>query len=109
MGLSYYRPPKENVYTTKVVSGTITYQATTDDNGIGVGSLVQTVLLPSEPLDNQRLKIFDYQQDAFSNNITINGNGNTINNEPTITINTDGGSVEIIFLEGTWHVTSFVN
>lgn len=101
--------PALNVYTQKVII-TSNYSATTANHVIFCsGTSAITLTLPASPVDGQVYKIKDVNN-AFLYNVTISGNGNTIDSSPTFTINTQRGGVEIVYDQtlDEWMVMNFV-
>ena len=96
--------------TVNVISVTgITYNATQEDSFIGVSGGT-TVNLPSTPLMGQKIIVADIEGDAFSNPITVYGNGNNILDDTFGIINTDFGSVTLVFNANEfWSVVGFNN
>jgi len=101
-----------NSYVTSGVSANVTlddtYFAVLADSTGGAF----TISLPAAPATGQAYKIKDSGLDALTNNITINGDGGTghqIDGASTVTINTDGGALEVVWDGTTWNVMSFVN
>lgn len=86
----------------------VTYNATNDDDYIG-SSGITTVVLPSGPTDGKKIIIADIKGDAFTNNVTIQGNGNNIQGSTFALINTDYGAITLLWNGVIWSVTSFVN
>ena len=69
-----------------------------------------TITLPASPVDGQAYRIKDSSGNALTNNVTINGNGETIDGGSTALINTDYGAIEIVWRDGLgWFILSFVN
>ena len=66
-------------------------------------SQITTVTLPASPTTSRSLIIKDGKGDAASYNITINGNGKTIDGQSTIVINLAYGSKEIIYNGTEWN------
>jgi len=91
-----------------VIDAGPTYNATNDDDYIG-SSGITTVILPSSPTIGKEITIADTKGDGNTNNVTIQGNGNNINDNATATINTDYGSFTIVWNGVVWNVISFVN
>jgi len=65
--------------------------------------------LPANPFIGQAFKIKDIGGYAGLYNITINGNGNIIDDAITTLVNTNYGAIELYFAENVWSVLSFVN
>ena len=62
-----------------------------------------TLYLPSSPPTGMQVTFKD-TGNATTNNITINGNGNNIDNATTILINTNYGKVTMVFDTNQWFV-----
>lgn len=100
----------QNIYITKrIITGSTTL-LTTDFVIFVNGSTPLILTLPFAPNDGEVLKIKDVSGAASINNITINGNGHTIDGSSTILINTDRGGVELCFdtTLNAWFVMNFV-
>lgn len=67
------------------------------------------ITLPASPATGQSYIIKDSGGDALSNNITVSGNGKTIDGGANATINTDYGAFEIVYDGTQWLTLSFVN
>ena len=98
-----------NQYVTSGISSNTTlddsyYVVLVDSTGGAV-----TVTLPASPTTGQAYKIKDSGGDALSNNITISGNGNNIDDATSATINTDYGAIEVVYDGTKWYTLSFVN
>jgi len=94
--------------TTGITNSTITltgseYVVLIDTNSGGV-----TVTLPATPDNGTAFKIKD-KGNALSNNITIDGNGNTIDGSSNALINTDYGALELVFDGTEWFSLAFIN
>jgi hypothetical protein len=63
-----------------------------------------TVNLPPTPTTGQVLIIKDIDGDANTNNITVSGNGNTIDGAATYVLNTDYASITLVFNGTEWNV-----
>lgn len=100
----------QNVYNQKVII-TGNYTATTSNYVIFCNTTGSsfTITLPASPVDGQVYKIKDVGN-AFSYNITVSGNGNTIDGSSTFIINTQRGGVEIVYDQtlDEWMVMNFV-
>jgi hypothetical protein len=70
-----------------------------------------TATLPASPVDGQIYKIKDYNGNAFTNNITVSGNGKTIDGASSAFINSDRGGLELVFSTTTngWNITAFIS
>ncbi|MGV9142097.1 MAG: hypothetical protein ACOC1X_04080 [Promethearchaeota archaeon] len=77
-----------------------------DFNYIGVSGSTSTVNLPSSPEEYLEYIITDLRGDAETNSITISGNGNLINGESEIIINTNYGSFRLKYTGTFWYITS---
>ena len=80
------------------MGGTITYF----DPDTSV--MPQTVFLTAAPTLNARIVVTDIAGRAAVNNITVDGNGNTINSEPTQTIVVNYGSATFRFNGTEWNI-----
>lgn len=69
-----------------------------------------TITLPESPIDKQSVKVKD-GGNAYTNPITIDGNGKQIEGDSTAIVETNYGALEVMFIEvlDKWVVTSFVN
>jgi hypothetical protein len=61
-----------------------------------------TVTLPASPALGQQFVIADVSGSALTNNITIDGNGQMINGNPTAVINTPYGRVILFYVGTAW-------
>lgn len=70
------------------------------------GPSPSTITLPANPFDGERHTIKDYAGNASANNITIDGNGHSIDNASTFIMNIDWQSTEVIYStnNGIWYV-----
>lgn len=59
-----------------------------------------TIYLPASPVVGQKITVIDNDGDASTWNITIDGNGKNINNGTQVVINTDYGSVTLVYIDG---------
>lgn len=75
-------------------------------NYIGVSGSTSTINLQPNPDQYKEMIITDLRGDAETNNITINGNGNTINGETSIIINSNYGSFSLKYTGTFWYITS---
>jgi hypothetical protein len=69
-------------------------------------SQITTVTLPASPTTSRSLIIKDGKPDAALFNITIDGNGKTIDGAATLVLSIDYASVEIIYNGTEWNVIS---
>ena len=97
------------------VTSAVTSNTTLDDTYYVVlvnttGGTV-TITLPASPTTGQAYKIKDSGGDALNNNITVAGNGHTIDSDTdtTATINTDYGAIELVYDGTAWYTLSFVS
>ena len=88
------------------VKGIIITTTATGSSSLGyVGVSASTAMsfyLPASPKSFQRIMISDIKGNAFSTNITINGNGKNINGSSTALINTNYGSIMLIYNGFNW-------
>jgi len=90
------------------VNVTTTYTATTNSDFVGVsGSTAFIVYLPSQPLEYQRITVADIKGNALSQNITINGGGKLINGSSTALIDSNYGSITMVYNTVNWSVIAF--
>jgi hypothetical protein len=79
-----------------IVNGNVTAEE-------GMGYLVgttggaRTVTLPASPEDGDSVGVKDYQGNAKTNNITINGNGNNVEGGASLVINIDNNGVLLVY------------
>ncbi len=88
------------------------YTATTANHVILVDTTAaRTITLPASPVDGQVFHIKDKSGSALTNNITIAGNGNNIDGAGTASINTDYGSLYIVYssTEDAWFSLAFIS
>ena len=78
------------------------------DDVIGVSG-TSDVYLYATPGLGQRVTVVDVCGNALLDSITIDGNGNNINNNGTSSINTDYGAITYVFNGFFWSAISFVN
>lgn len=78
-------------------------------NATYVASGTTGYTLSSAPITNTKLTFIDGLGSALSNNIEIDGNGKVINGASNATINTDYGSITILYNGINWNVISFVS
>lgn len=101
-----------NIYSQQVVTGASTTLTASSPYLILVNYVnPATITLPASPSNGQAFKIKDASGNALVNNITIAGNGNTIDGASSATINTDSGALELAYNQALdkWFVLSFVN
>lgn len=90
----------------KVEFATIT-PTTLDSTSDFVGaSGATTINLPPIPIIGQQITISDVIGNAGSSSVTVNGNGNNIDSGSSGTINTNYGSVTIVYEGNIWKVIS---
>jgi hypothetical protein len=75
---------------------------------VNTGSGSVTVNLEASPTSGTAVKIKD-KGNALTNNITIDGNGNTIDGSSSALINTDYGALELVFDGTEWFSLAFIN
>lgn len=63
------------------------------------------IYLPASPLTGQQITVIDHDGDAGTFTITINGNGKLINGDTQGMINTNYGSVTLVYNGINWYVT----
>lgn len=61
-----------------------------------------TVLMLASPETGRMYKVKDGKLDAGTNNITISGNGKTIDGANTYAINTSGSAIELMYTGAQW-------
>ena len=89
-----------------------TYTILSSDYIISVGAGVSnplTIVLPSSPILGRTLYVKDEGLDASVNNITIDGNGNTIDGALTFTMNVELQSVMLTYNGTEWMVLGDAN
>lgn len=64
----------------------------------------RSVILPTTPFPGQSYRIKDISNNAATNNITVDGNGINIDAAATYAINTNYGSIDVIYNGTTWSV-----
>lgn len=67
-------------------------------------SVANTIILPDAPVGNPRYVIKDGTGDSGANPITIDGNGNTIDDLPTYVIQSSWGFVGVLWNGTQWNV-----
>jgi hypothetical protein len=88
------------------------YTATTTNHVLLVNTAAaRTITLPASPVDGQVYHIKDKSGNALTNNITIAGNGNDIDGAGSATINTDYGSLYVVYssTEGAWFTLAYIS
>ena len=65
----------------------------------------QTVFLNASPLPDEAVTVIDIAGNASVNNITVDGNGNTINGEATQTLVADYASITCVYNGTEWNIT----
>jgi hypothetical protein len=87
-----------------------TYTTLRNDELIAVSGLsTNQICLYATPVIGQRLTVVDICGNALADPITVNGNGNNINDAICSTINTDYGSVTYVFNGIFWSAVAFIN
>jgi len=97
-----------NKYTITNISSNYTILNTDFVIVVDTSSNTVTVTLPSSPTSGQAYKIKD-AGNGYTNNITISGNGNNIDNGTTAIINTDYGALELVYDGTQWYSLAFIN
>lgn len=69
---------------------------------VSTATVAPTVLAPPSSPDGHTFAVADISSNAATNNITINGNGHTIDGAATATIDTNGAEVEFVFDGTEW-------
>lgn len=95
--------------TERVITASGPVTVASDDYVITIDKTVPTattVTLPSVPTTSRSLIIKDGQGQAGANNITISGNGNTIDGSATYVINVSWGAAELIYNGTEWNIIS---
>lgn len=100
-GVSYSRIVRRITDTNPIVVGPTDYVLVIDKTPGGPTS----VNLPT-PTENRTIVVKDGKGDAVTNNITINGNGSTIDDSGSYVINQNYGAVEITFNGDQWSVVN---
>jgi hypothetical protein len=111
-----------NVRDVEFITTGLEYTATTSSDYIGISGAVTQVYMPITPLLGQQVTISDDRGLAESNPITIDGNGNKINSNygpsspltpnglvDTTIINSDYGSLTLLYNGSFWKIISFAN
>lgn len=65
---------------------------------------ITTITLPAVPTESRSIIVKDGQGEATDFNITIDGNGQTIDDAPTLVMSVNWGSYEIIYNGTQWNV-----
>lgn len=58
-----------------------------------------TMSFPSSPDMGNRIDILDYTANSFTNNITLDGNGNSVEEQATFTVDVDGAGLQLVYTE----------
>lgn len=97
---------KVDIITTNTVLTGIEYVILVNTNSTEIN-----ITLPPSPANGTAFKIKDYTGNAFIKNVTISGNGKNIDDGTTALINTDYGSVEIVYsaTADKWNTLAFIN
>jgi len=91
-----------------VTSSSIT--ATTDSHYIHYsGSTAGNIYLPASPKDRQQIVVSDAKGNAFTNNITVYGNGKTINGNSTALIDSNYGTLLFVYNGFNWIGSGFIS
>jgi hypothetical protein len=88
------------------------FTATTTNHVILVNtSAARTITLPASPVDGQVYHIKDRTGNALSNNITVAGNGNNIDGSSSASINTNYGSLYLVYslAADEWYTLAFIS
>lgn len=91
----------------RVVTATGTIIVSTSDNIVVVNKTIgaaSPVTLPSSPATHQYVVVKDGKGDANTNNITISGNGKTIDGGSTLIIGSPYGSNTLIYNGTQWNI-----
>ncbi len=101
-----------DVINTTIINST-PYYTTNNDRFIGVSGYSignnAYIYLNTNPIIGQKIIISDIQGQALTTPIYIDGNGKNINGNSTGMINTDYGSVTLIYNGSFWSAIGFVN
>lgn len=92
----------------EITSGATINIPDTVENITYVASGTTEYILPASPLTGAKIVFVDGIGDAGDFNIIIDGNGKIIYDDTFALINTDNGSITIIYNGYHWNVTSFV-
>lgn len=94
-----------------LVSGSTTLVTTTDLALVATTGGTFTVTLPASPSNGYTVVVKDDSNNAFTNNITVNGNGHNIDGLATFNINTNYGGAKFTYssARNKWYVTAFVS
>lgn len=78
--------------------------------GVVFAAANTTIKLPPSAVNGQEHTIKDFSgNSSYSLPITVDGNGHSIDGEATVSINTDYGALKVIYVDGVWLTTGFVN
>jgi len=95
-----------NIVNVNITGAPYTTQANDDFVGVSGSSCIYLI---NAPKIGQRVAVVDVCGNAFNAPITIDGNGNAINDGSDSMINTNYGSITVVFNGYRWSVTAFVN
>ena len=98
IGLTITGPEFNTVVTTA------SYSAKNSDAHIFCDGLAMTITLPNPAYHGEIHTIKDASGAAGTNNITVSGNGNTIDGAATQTINTNYGKLTLAWNETEWSI-----
>lgn len=100
-----------NLRNVDIIDSGLDYTGNTSSDYLGINNAVKTIYMPASPLDGQQVTISDEEGNANTFPITIDGNGNTFDglSDTQILINTDYGSITILYNGTFWKVISFSN
>jgi hypothetical protein len=87
---------------------TATYTATTLSEFIGVSANTASIVyLPITPKNYQKITVKDIKGNGLTTNVTVNGNGKLIDGSSTALINTNYGSMSLVYNTVGWSVIGF--
>jgi hypothetical protein len=100
-----------NLRNVDIIDSGLDYTGNTSSDYLGINNAVKTVYMPASPIQGQQVTISDEEGNANTFPITIDGNGNTFDglSDTQILINTDYGSITILYNGTFWKVISFSN
>lgn len=69
---------------------------------VDVSSAPATLTFPSSPTEGSRIDILDFTYSSETNNITLDGNGEKIEDEDTFIVDIDGAGLQFVYTNSTY-------
>lgn len=99
--------PCASYETVTVITNGSSYTATPTDRTIIVNKSVgsaTTILLPANPYTGLRYSVKDGKGDGATNNVTISGNGNTLDGGSTVVLSQNYAAIDMVFNGTAWNL-----